>query len=291
MAERRTAGGRRGRRVGRRSRSCAQRNEVALVGLARPEGPQRVRRDADRRADRGAARAATRPGVRAIVLHGAGQELLRGRGPRVDEAHGRLRPRARTSPTRMRSPRCCRRSPSCPKPTIARVHGAAFGGGVGLVACCDIAIGAQDGDVRAVRSEARPDPRDDRAVRRRGDRRAARAALLHDRRAVRRRRGVPDRPAARHRRRRSKLDARVNEMLGALLLAGPQAQREAKAAGARGRAPADRRARHRRHRRAHRARARVRRGARGHRRVPRQAVARVGAARRCGREERTRLSR
>lgn len=30
------------------------------------------------------------------------------------------------------------------KPTIARVQGAAFGGGVGLVACCDIAIASED---------------------------------------------------------------------------------------------------------------------------------------------------
>ena len=30
-----------------------------------------------------------------------------------------------------------------PKPTIARVHGAAYGGGVGLIAACDIAIGAE----------------------------------------------------------------------------------------------------------------------------------------------------
>ncbi len=31
-----------------------------------------------------------------------------------------------------------------PRPTIAKVQGAAFGGGVGLVACCDIAIGSQE---------------------------------------------------------------------------------------------------------------------------------------------------
>jgi methylglutaconyl-CoA hydratase len=30
------------------------------------------------------------------------------------------------------------------KPTIARVQGAAYGGGVGLIACCDIAVGTHD---------------------------------------------------------------------------------------------------------------------------------------------------
>jgi len=31
-----------------------------------------------------------------------------------------------------------------PKPTIARIHGAAYGGGVGIASCCDIAIGTTD---------------------------------------------------------------------------------------------------------------------------------------------------
>jgi methylglutaconyl-CoA hydratase len=31
----------------------------------------------------------------------------------------------------------------CAKPTVARVHGAAYGGGVGLVAACDIAVAAE----------------------------------------------------------------------------------------------------------------------------------------------------
>ncbi|MBI3144400.1 MAG: enoyl-CoA hydratase/isomerase family protein [Pseudogulbenkiania sp.] len=33
---------------------------------------------------------------------------------------------------------------SCPKPTIARVQGSAFGIGVGLIACCDVAIGVSE---------------------------------------------------------------------------------------------------------------------------------------------------
>lgn len=37
-----------------------------------------------------------------------------------------------------------RRVRHCPKPTVARVQGAAYGGGVGLVAACDIAIAVFD---------------------------------------------------------------------------------------------------------------------------------------------------
>ncbi len=33
---------------------------------------------------------------------------------------------------------------TCPKPIIASVHGAAYGGGSGLVACCDMVIASQD---------------------------------------------------------------------------------------------------------------------------------------------------
>lgn len=39
-----------------------------------------------------------------------------------------------------------RKLAQCPKPTIARVQGPAYGGGVGLVACCDVAIATFDAE-------------------------------------------------------------------------------------------------------------------------------------------------
>ena len=58
------------------------------------------------------------------------------------------------------------------KPTLARVHGAAFAGGMGLVAACDIAVAAHERRVLPLGSEARPRPGDDQPVRDRGDGRA-----------------------------------------------------------------------------------------------------------------------
>ena len=114
------------------------------------------------------------------------------------------------------------------KPTIARVHGSTFGGGVGLVACCDIAFAAQDSTFALSEAKlglipATIGPYVVEAIGARVARRyflsaerftaaeAYRIGLVHEIYPL------------------DELDARINELLGALLVAGPGAQAEAKA--------------------------------------------------------------
>ncbi|MEO6565429.1 MAG: enoyl-CoA hydratase/isomerase family protein [Casimicrobiaceae bacterium] len=114
------------------------------------------------------------------------------------------------------------------KPTVARVHGATYGGGVGLTACCDIAIAAIEATFALSEAKlglipATISPYVIEAIGARQARRyfltgerfdaaeAYRIGLVHD--------IVPI----------ADLDDRVNEVLGTLLLAGPRAQLECKA--------------------------------------------------------------
>jgi len=114
------------------------------------------------------------------------------------------------------------------KPTIARVHGSAFGGGVGLVACCDIAFATHDATFSLSETKlglipATIGPYVVEAMGARHARRyfltaerftaaeAFRIGLVHD--------ICPS----------DELDPRINELLGALVVAGPNAQAEAKA--------------------------------------------------------------
>ncbi|MDF4003478.1 enoyl-CoA hydratase-related protein [Luteibacter sp. PPL552] len=80
--------------------------------------------------------------VRAVVLTGAGASFSAG----ADLNWMRGMAGASEEENRedsLRLARLMRRLQFLSKPTVARVNGAALGGGVGLVACCDIAIAAE----------------------------------------------------------------------------------------------------------------------------------------------------
>lgn len=79
--------------------------------------------------------------VRAVVLTGTGASFSAG----ADLAWMRGMAAASEEDNRADSLRLAallRTLQFCPKPTLARVHGAAYGGGIGLIAACDIAIGS-----------------------------------------------------------------------------------------------------------------------------------------------------
>ena len=81
--------------------------------------------------------------VRAVVLTGAGKSFSAGadlnwmkRAAEYDRARNAADARALGALVRRLNGLC--------KPTLCLVRGAAFGGGAGLVACCDVAIAARD---------------------------------------------------------------------------------------------------------------------------------------------------
>ena len=116
---------------------------------------------------------------------------------------------------------------SLPLPTVARVNGHAYGGGVGLVACCDIALASRE--ARFALSEVRlglvPAVISPYVVAAVGERHARRLFLSGEAVSARlaRRIGLVHEVAW-----KDKLDAALEEQLGMLLQGGPNALRESK---------------------------------------------------------------
>lgn len=116
---------------------------------------------------------------------------------------------------------------ACPKPTVARVQGAALGGGVGLACACDIAIAADNASFAV--SEARfgilPAVIGPYVVNAVGKRQARRLALTATRIAAPEALaiGLVQQVVA-----ADALDAAVDATVAELLAGGPQAQREIK---------------------------------------------------------------
>ena len=83
------------------------------------------------------------PSVRAVVLSGAGKTFCGGADIQWMRASLELSREANLEDARAMS-RMFRALDGLSKPVIGRIHGAALGGGAGLVACCDVAIASAD---------------------------------------------------------------------------------------------------------------------------------------------------
>jgi methylglutaconyl-CoA hydratase len=114
---------------------------VAILTLNRPaKGNAYDRRMLDRLAAE-IARLSAAPEVRAIVLRGAGKHFCVG-GDLVDDPF--VHTGTGSDDAQPLMPHICLALDACPKPTIALVHGACFGGGFALSACCDVFLAAED---------------------------------------------------------------------------------------------------------------------------------------------------
>lgn len=166
-------------------------------------------------------RLATDPAVRVVVLTGAGETFSSGGDLNWMRSMVAFSA-AENQADALRLAQLLETLDRLSKPTLARVNGGAFGGGVGLVACCDIAVGATDAkfgltEVRLGLAPATIAPYVIRAIGAREARRyfltgerfdarhALRIGLLHE---------VVE-PAA--------LDDTVNTLIAYLLHGGPQA--------------------------------------------------------------------
>jgi len=165
-------------------------------------------------------------GVRAIVLAGAGKHFSAGADLQWMQRAAAASQESNLADARRFSAMLARIA-ECPKPTLARVQGAALGGGVGLVAACDMAVAA-DGASFSV-SEAKmgilPAVIGPHLVNAVGLREARRLALTASRigAAEALRVGLVQRLAP-----VEALDAAVDEALADLLACGSQAQAEIK---------------------------------------------------------------
>ena len=166
-------------------------------------------------------------GVRVVVLAGRGKSFSAGADLNWMKAAGQA-PIEDNRDDARRLASMLRTLAELSKPTIARVHGAALGGGLGLAAACDLCVAASGAvfatsEVRLGLLPATIGPYVIRAI---GERQAYRYFLTAERIDAARAReiGLAHEVVA-----PEQLDARIAELAKALLQGGPEAQTASKA--------------------------------------------------------------
>ncbi len=168
----------------------------------------------------------TAPDVRVIILAARGKSFSAGAQAQWMQQQGAATPEANYADAQHLA-RLFHLIATCPKPTVARVQGGAYGGGVGLIAACDYALASSNGGfcISEVRLGLIPAVISPYVLRAIGERNASRyfltaerfdaqtalnIGLLHE--------VVPP----------PQLDERLQEITSALLAGAPGAQAEAK---------------------------------------------------------------
>ena len=159
--------------------------------------------------------------IRVLILAGRGQAFCAGGDlSRMEQASKTTRVKSKLEAGRFA--KLLYRMHTYPKPLIARVHGAAFAGGMGLVAACDLVVAAEEAEfclpeVRIGLVPAMISPYIVRAI---GEQQARRYVLTGERLAAReaQRLGFVHECVA-----AADLDARVEKLAAQLAQAGPQA--------------------------------------------------------------------
>jgi|SRR5215471_10124820 len=118
-------------------------NAVARVTLARPEARNAFDEELIAELTRAFSEIAARGDIRAAILAGEGPVFCAGADIAwMRRAGGYTRAENEADADKMA--RMFRAIDACPKPVIVLAHGAAIGGGVGLVAAADIAIASEE---------------------------------------------------------------------------------------------------------------------------------------------------
>ncbi len=124
------------------SLSIEMRGTVAWLVMNKPQSHNAFDAELIRQLTEALQQCDSNPSIRAVIITGAGSTFSAG----ADLNWMRSMAKASEAENRedsLRLAELMRTLNYLSKPTIARVNGAAYGGGVGLIACCDIAIGIE----------------------------------------------------------------------------------------------------------------------------------------------------
>lgn len=127
------------------ARSMAEKDfpVTAVVSLIRPERRNAMDDNTLRELADVFSRVGRLENVRAVIVRGEGPDFCAGADIDWMRRAGQLSPAQGRKDAKLLADMCLAVD-SCPVPVIARVHGAVYGGGLGLAAACDVVVAADN---------------------------------------------------------------------------------------------------------------------------------------------------